>query len=214
VSVLEPRGENFAIIHENCNFAIRHEVSRAGRTQEEIEMCTRNVTPDVSLADWRQFPRWVVPDPAEKILDREEIKFPPWFLPLARGALIPCSRLLRQAGFVPGSPQPRGWLKNDHVYVRSIGVPAFDSLVVRECGEWWTVERWAEGRRWQHSDEVLVHHFGSTPVLAPTREAAMRLAQHCHDVPSLGWVQACPSSIEGAITLAERRRVAEASVGH
>jgi hypothetical protein len=192
MSALEPQGENFAVDHENHNFAIRSEVSRPGRTQAGAKMCFGKGRPDVSLADWREFSRWVVPDPAEKILNREEIKFPSWFLQLARGALIPSSRLLSQAGHVSGSRQPPGWDKVGHVYTRSIAVWEMDILVVRKFGEWWAVERWAEGRRWQHSDEVLVHYFGWTPVLAPTREAAMRLAQHCHenDVPNLGWVQA------------------------
>jgi hypothetical protein len=89
----------------------------------------------------------------------------------------------------------------DRANTQSIAVLALDSLVVRECAQWCTVERWAE-RRWQHYDEVLVHHRGSTPVLAPSREAAMRLAQHRQE------------NDDGAIALAKQRRVTEASLGH
>jgi hypothetical protein len=67
--------------------------------------------PDVSLSDWDAFCTGASPYLIEQVLDRGAAGLPSWFLPLARGAAIPSPYLLRRAGYRPGSPCARGWLK-------------------------------------------------------------------------------------------------------
>jgi len=167
--------------------------------------------PVVSLEDWKKFKQWVLPRLAEKVLDRASLDFPPWFLPLARGAIVPSQRLLSEAGYIPGSRRPRGWIKNGEEYGKFL-TPPDDGLIIRNCGGLWTVERWAAARRWQHSSEVLVHPFGSTAILPPNPQAAMRLADHWHsnDAGGLVWVEACPANYHAAIALAQQQSTNEA----
>jgi hypothetical protein len=83
--------------------------------------------------------------------------------------------------------------------------------MVRQCGnqDLWTVEQWNEERPYQHSDEILVYKFGSTPIFTRSYQSAMRLAMHCHvnGPPSgLRWIAACPPNYQDAI---DERRIDE-----
>ena len=43
------------------------------------------------------------------LIDRAKADMPPWFMPDAGGAFIPCDQLLRKAHYRPGSNRPRDW---------------------------------------------------------------------------------------------------------
>jgi hypothetical protein len=88
------------------------------------------------------------------------------------------------------------------------------TLMVRQCSglEFWTIERWDASREYNNADEALVHRFGSTPILARSYQAAMRLAMYCHVGPrqtGLGWISACPKNHEVAVEIARKRRIDE-----
>jgi hypothetical protein len=172
--------------------------------------------PDVPLADWQAFQKQFSPHLFSAVLDRDEIELPDFFAPLARGAAIPSDYLLRRVGYRPGSRRPPYWEKSDAGYVFNQYL-THNYLKVRRCGnrDLWTVERWSEYRPYLSSDEVLVSKFGSTPILAPNYQSAMRLAEYCHqnEPPSgLRWIAACPPRFEMAIGAARQRRMNETPV--
>ena len=77
----------------------------------------------------------------------------------------------------------------------------------------WTIERLREGRRYKAIDEVLVHVFGSTPIVCRNYQSAMRLAMHCQviDPPAgLRWIGTAPNNCEAAMEIARKRRINEA----
>jgi hypothetical protein len=181
-------------------------------------MIFENGHADITLHGWQEFRQWVLPSVAgwpsifEEVIDRSEIGLPAPFIPLARGGAIANDLLLRRAGYVPGSNRPRGWTKiHCDVFYSNVGPKR---LMVRRSGKrgLWTIERWGLVRRYEGADEVLVHVFGSTPILTRNYQSAMRLAAHCHaqSSPGLRWINACPEDYEGAIALAEQRCIDEA----
>lgn len=167
--------------------------------------------PDMPVQDWEEFRRWASPSIVEKVLDRSETNLPKWFVPLARGVAIASEELLRRAGYRPRARRPRGWV-DVNKYEFSFRVEMNKELVTRECSGLWTIELFNDRRRYVHSDRVLAHHVGATPILVPNRRSAMSLAMHCHKnhVPGLRWIDACPVDFEGAIDRAEARGIEEA----
>ena len=174
---------------------------------------------DVSLSDWQIFVKECPPFLIDKIIDRSEAKLPDCLVPLARGVAIASDALLRKAGHDNGMYRPRGWRKTHcDVFVWDIAPERFREikcLKVRQCSNQglWTIERWSETRRYDNADEILVHHFGSTPIFTRSYQSAMRLAMHCHvngppDV--LRWIGACPKNYQVAVEIARERNIDEA----
>lgn len=186
--------------------------------------------PNTSLRDWEKFRSDYEtlrnedrPSLIEEIIDRSETDFPDWFIPLARGGAIASEALLRKAGHLPGWPPPSGWLHPEpDVYERVMGPNGIlappgcpKNLVVRRCGDQqlWTVEQWGGWRKYEHSDEVLVFAFGSTPVLTRDHAAAIRVAERCcseSPLHGLRWINACPNNYTAAVHLAKLRSTNEA----
>ena len=165
--------------------------------------------PDVPLSDWDYFRNWVSPYPIEKVLDRSEAGLPDWCLPLARGAAIASSYLLRKAGYCAGSRRASGWSKpkGDELF-RDLGE---DCLIVQRCKPFWRIV-WDTGNL-THSNFALVHVFGSTRIITRTYQEATYLAEFYYfNGPSseLHWVNECPVDISGAIDFALDRRIDEA----
>lgn len=169
--------------------------------------------PDISLSDWTTFKEEFSLCLIEEVIDRTEVKLQPRLLPLARGVAFASTHLLGRAGYRAGSCRARGWSKlHCDVFCRDIGP---DSLVVRgyERQPLWQVERnGPPGRPHGHPNMMLVHNFGSTPLLTRTYQQATYLAEFCYfnDPPAgLRWVNGCPDDIKGAIDYAQRRRIHE-----
>jgi hypothetical protein len=147
----------------------------------------------------------------EEVIDRREIELPKWYVPLARGAAIPSSYLLRISGYRPGSYRPRGWVRPHYdVLWKDIGP---DTLVVRGGKPLWQIERnGSPGRPHRHPNKALVHLFGSTPILARTYQEATYLAEFCYrNNPPAGlrWIDECPDDMSGAIEFYRIRRIVE-----
>jgi hypothetical protein len=172
--------------------------------------------PDISLADWRTFSNEVSPFVIEEVIDRSIAHMPSWFLPLARGAAVPSSYLLRSAGYRPGAYRARGWRKpkrsgkREEVF-KDLGR---DYLIVTRCKRFWriTMDRGVLSRPGNRCASALVHMFGSTPILARTYQEATYLAELCYEKgsPGLCWVHECPDDISGAIEFAQDRNINEA----
>jgi hypothetical protein len=105
-----------------------------------------------------------------KVIERSKTDLPNWFVPWAPAVVIASDYLLQAAGHRPGSRRPKGWSEGepDVFTKRKYG----NQLMVRGCGELWSVER--------HNHEVLAFPFGPLPVFTETCQGAMRLAEYCH----------------------------------
>jgi hypothetical protein len=187
--------------------------------------------PDVSLSEWQAFCKWHTPASAsgapqchaiDTVVDRSAIRLPSWYLPLARGAAIPSSYLLRRAGYRPGGHRARGWEKPkrkagwEEVFKDVEG----DRLIIVRCEPFWRItrDRGAWRRPHNHMNFALAHMFGSTPILTRTYQEATYLAEFCckrgplH--PGLCWVHECPDDMNGAIRFALDRRIDETRAAH
>jgi hypothetical protein len=109
-------------------------------------------------------------------IERSKTDLPAWFAPWAPGVVIASDYLLKAAGHRPRSRRPEGWSEGKNPDVFTKGMHG-NQLMVRGCGEFWTVERF---------DEVLACPFGPLPVFTRTSHAAMRLAEYCHPLPQEG----------------------------
>jgi hypothetical protein len=177
-------------------------------------MVSDDCHPDVSLSDWDCFSNEVSPFLIEKVLDRSETRLPNWCLPLARGAAIPSSYLLRGTGYSTGCCRARGWFKRrGDVLFKDLGR---DCLIVQRCKPFWRIARdvGAVARPHDHPNFALVHIFGSTPIITRTYQEATYLAEFCSKkgpLPAgLCWVHECPDDINGTIDFALQRGVDEA----
>jgi hypothetical protein len=176
--------------------------------------------PDVSLSGWEVFGKEASPYLIEKVLDRSQIRLPRWYLPLARGAAIPSSYLLRRAGHRPGSYRARGWFKPKRPPSREEVYKDFgdDRLLILRCKPfWWIARNTGPWRRpHDHTNFALVHNFGSTPILTRTYQEATYLAEFClKEGPPAGlcWVHECPDDMNDAIDFALDRGVDAARAG-
>jgi hypothetical protein len=166
--------------------------------------------PDITLSDWDTFLTQLSPFRIDRVIDRDESDLPEWYVPLARGVAIASNYLLQQVGW-PGSYPSKDWYRLSPYVFKLPGSPY--RLYSRECAGLWTVERTGPTCREAHSDEVLVHRVGSTPVFTREYQSAILLAEHSHvNAPpyELRWIKACPIDHEGAIALARKRRLDEA----
>jgi hypothetical protein len=177
---------------------------------------------EVPHSDWENFLKALPRHLVEEVVGRDAT-LPSWFVPGARGVAIASETLLLKASAGNGSC-PAGWLSKDsgNVFERHTGLHSQfvgdigpKILVVRRCGEedLWTIEQWGAKRPNEHSDEVLVVTFGSTPLVTRSYQSAMQLADHCREYgapPGLCWIDACPAAYISAAALANNRRVNEA----
>jgi hypothetical protein len=155
---------------------------------------------NIVLKDW---PAFVIQPGSYLIaefIEREIADLPSDFFPWAPGIVVASGDLLRTVGYRPRSRGPNGWtLGQPDVFTKVI---YGNRLLVRGCGEFWTVER--------EIDEALAFPHGPVPILTRTRQAAMRLAEYCHPKPreadypfpkprgvtsSLRWIVSAPSGI-------------------
>jgi hypothetical protein len=120
-----------------------------------------------------------------EFVDRCDTAMPADYLPSAPGVMFANEDVLSGAGYVSGSIRPKGWHKHQPGnYRKRVGNHV---LLVRQCRDarcaHWTIERYGFWEfKWV---EALVFPFGHVPIWARTRQAAMRLAEHCCPVPCL-----------------------------
>jgi hypothetical protein len=175
--------------------------------------------PDVALSDWQAFRKGFSPHLFREVIDRNKIKLPDWFVPLARGVAFASDALLLKAGYRRPSDRPPGWRKTNSDVFSKRTVLGKDmtvaTLTVRqyEDQDWWTIERYHENRKYEDITDVLVFRFGSTPIFCRNYQSAMQLAEYCqkNELPSgLCWVAAYPDDKDEAIEFARKRRIREA----
>jgi hypothetical protein len=175
--------------------------------------------PDVTLSDWQRFLKEFPGDLITEVLDRSLVGLPKCMVPLARGVAIASPAILLKAGHRPKRSHPHGWRQTHcDVFVQDIYCDSdgrAQCLMVRQCDDrgLWTVERWRASRPYQDTDEILVHQFGSTPIMTRSYQSAMRLATHCHAIGlplGLRWIEASPNNCDSAIESARARGIVEA----
>jgi hypothetical protein len=169
--------------------------------------------PKTTLADWNSFQKEFSPYLFESVIDRRAAQLPEYFVPLARGAAIASPHLLHNAGYRPGF----GLCQANHTTAGPDECHLelwYGSAVVRRFGFLWTVEWWVEDRaNYYESDHILVHPFGSTPILARSREEASYLAVDSIAGirgPGLRWINARTVDEENAIKFLKKRTRDEA----
>jgi hypothetical protein len=127
------------------------------------------------------------PNLVEQHVERSAAGLPNWFVNWATVVGVASSEFLRAANYDPGS-RPPGW-QSDRPGVFWKPVGSWASLLVRQCREFWTIER--ERCR----GETL---FAGEIICARTREAAMRLSEFCYPLPDglcglgLRWIETKP----------------------
>ena len=147
------------------------------------------------LTDWAHFLKDRSPFVIAEVIERSNTELPNDFTPWAPGIVTPSDYLLRAVGSRLG-----GWeCTNPGVYRKIL---YGNKLLVRGCGEFWTIERQIE--------TTLAYKFGPLPIFARTHDAAMQLAEYCHlpgteDEPyhasprgvasSLRWVVSTPDGV-------------------
>ena len=152
------------------------------------------------LKDWPAFVKQPSSQLIAEFIERDQTDLPSNYCPWAPGVVIASDYLLQAANYHPGSRCPSGWaIGQPDVFTKVI---FGNRLMVRGCGEFWTVER--------EMDEALAFPHGPVPMFTRTRQAAMRLAEYCHPKPregeypfpkprgvasSLRWVVSGPSGI-------------------
>jgi hypothetical protein len=170
--------------------------------------------PNTPLADWNSFQKEFSPYIFESVIDRKAAQLPEWFVPLARGAGIASPYLLREAGYRPGlglCPAEHTTIEPDACHLELW----YGSAVVRRFGFLWTVEWRVEDRaNYYKSDHTLVYLFGSTPILARSREEASYLAVDfiagIRQGYGLRWINAQTIDEENAIRFLKKRTRDEA----
>jgi len=132
-------------------------------------------------------------------LDRDQTEMPSDYLPEAPGVAIAGDAILRAIGYRPGSKRPSDWFKHNPGVFRYLkrfktnsGMLRYrahdDGVIfqVRQCGKLWVIERFRSGD-WAGRSGLNIYALVCTktgrPIWAPTYQAAMRLANHCHPTP-------------------------------
>jgi hypothetical protein len=119
----------------------------------------------------------------EQIL-RHTTDLPRWFLSTYNTVGIASDEFLQEADYQAGV-QPEGWQSDrSGVFWKPVG--SWDTLLVRACGDLWTIERK------RAYEETLFS--GGRIICARNRDAAMRLAEYCHPLPDglcvgLQWIE-------------------------
>ena len=202
--------------------------------------------PNVPLSDWRAFVKDSSPY-LDQVIERHECCLPDWFVPLARGVAVASDVLLRKASrsrgtysWEPGrrvSLGPAAPLDRPDDYNRIGEAPIqhnvfecwvgdYECLLVRKLrNQLWTIETYNAASSFTDADTVLVHRFGSTPIVSRTLAQAELLAIHCWEnqllqltgvtgpnLPSgLRWSGVCPLNHQVVIENARQRQIAEQS---
>lgn len=171
------------------------------RTEDEAVMSIFELGhADASQSSWEAFRN----EPSQllfsEIIDRSNTEWPDHCVPLARGVAVASPLLLRAAGYCHGSRIPRCWrylASEQLVGGPSPGLAQSHFVIVsedwhgallytRRYGDLWNVEWATQGML----PQTLVFRSGSTPIVARTYEAAMRLGEFCISTPPRGlcWV--------------------------
>jgi hypothetical protein len=125
------------------------------------------------LKDWPAFVKQPSSHLIAEFIERDQTDLPSNYCPWAPGIVIASDYLLQAANYHPKSRGPNGWtLGQPDVFTKVI---YGNRLLVRGCGEFWTVER--------EIDEALAFPYGPVPIFTRTRQAAMRLAEYCQPKP-------------------------------
>jgi hypothetical protein len=149
------------------------------------------------LKDWPAFLSAPLPRLIAEVVERSKNELPADFVQWAPTIALASDHLLRLAQYRHGWRRPSGRSSGQpHVFTKVVNR---NRLMVRGCGEFWTVER--------EIDEVLAFTFGLMPIFTRTPEAAMCLAEYCHPlgagsfcphpdhVPGVTWVIWTPDGI-------------------
>jgi hypothetical protein len=122
----------------------------------------------LSPKDWEAFRREYSPARFSQVLDRGAVNLPDWFLPSARGAVVPGGALLRDLS--QHRNRPAYWHKlRPEIFRANVGAL---HLTVNRFGNLWAILGWGKG------PEALTFHCGSTPVLLCSHREAMWLSQY------------------------------------
>src|SRR5262245_50594866 len=130
--------------------------------------------PDVPLSRWQAFRESSFSMAIKEVIDRDKIGMQPGFVPLARGVAVASNHLLQRAGYDPNTCRLSGFdIEFDF---------GFTCLSAYKVGRYRGKNLWAvvRGSRGWPIQRILVHQFGSTPVVARHHKAAMQLAIHYH----------------------------------
>ncbi len=144
-------------------------------------------------------PSGTAPPAFDTWLDRDQAKIPSYYLPEAPGVAIAGNAILRAIGYRPGSKRPSDWFKHNpgvfrylKRFTNAAGMVRYRAhddgviLQVRQCGKLWVIERF-RSRDWAGRPGLNIYALVCTKtgrlIWAPTYQAAMRLANHCHPTP-------------------------------
>jgi hypothetical protein len=147
-------------------------------------------------ADWEKFVKHS-PEFIEQVVGREECGFPDWFVPEARGGAIASKKLFcgltdfhgdrdylwQPSCRVPLVPTARIDRPSEEMPIQrrvfDCSLLYRESVMVRQLqNKLWTVEWYGAQFEFSYIDLVLVHKYGSTPILTRTRRQAENLAVH------------------------------------
>jgi len=119
-------------------------------------------------------------------LDRDRAKLPSNYLPEAPRVAIAGDSLLRTVGYRPGSKRPSGWRKCiPGVFRHRTGSDGMILQLRDGDAKLWVIERFHDGDWFNHPDgrrglNIYALVCAGRPICAPTYQAAMHLAHHCH----------------------------------
>jgi len=129
--------------------------------------------PRTSLEDWESFRREASSYRFSEVLDRSELSLPDWFIPHARGAVVPSAEMLRP---FPSELLAEYWHEILPGVICECRGPLRMTLI--RWGALWSF------LNWHPSPTALVFHCGSTPVLFRTdREAICFWWRFCTEEP-------------------------------
>jgi hypothetical protein len=142
----------------------------------------------LSPEDWEVFRREYSPYRFSHVLDRRELTFPDWFMPYARGAVIPSARVMKPIS--SHRARPAYWYQITPDVFRGGRGPL--APAVNRFGRFWAVVNWGQ------CPKALAFHCGSTPVLVESYRDAIWLWTHLMreqltDAWGYCWVPILPS---------------------
>jgi hypothetical protein len=165
--------------------------------------------PNVPLEDWQTFCQKVSPFLIKQVIERDKLEMAPFMVPLARGVGMASSYLLHKAGYNSRTRLPG--LRKSSLRCFDLVTNNQPVLRVRNVGRHRGRSLWAVLRLGSRCD-ILVHQFGSTPIVAADHRAAMQLAIRCDQKspPGLAWIQLVPKCVKSLMRTAAGRRKREA----
>jgi hypothetical protein len=109
----------------------------------------------------------------DETIERHTTELPRWFVHAYNTVGIASDQFLHEAGYQTGA-SPEDW-RSDRPDVFWKPVGCWETLLVRKCGDLWTLER-----ERAHEETLF---SGGIIICARNREAAMWLAEFCHPLP-------------------------------